>query len=247
MGIFSSKKALGASAVVALIGGLVLGAAPAQASNRPIDVTGYSVANLVISNDSCKPVLVKAKAKFQKDFNFGDAQAVIARKGDDVANPSFYFDNKKMTSASDRVDICPRDYGLGVYTVGPAEIWAQYLYKENGDTLSNSRSYWDTTKKSFNVRGKTKSTLTAKRSGKKVTLTAKASFFSPEKDRYAQYNPKNAKLQVKSGKTWKTIKTLKLNKGKAAVTLKDSKKKTYRVTVPTASWAVATTTKAVTK
>lgn len=247
MGIFSSKKTLGASAVVALIGGLVLGAAPAQASNRPIDITGYSVANLVISNDSCKPVLVKAKAKFQKDFNYGDARVVIVRKGDDVANPYFDFENKKMTSANDRVDICPGSYGLGVYTVGPADVWAQYLYKENGETTSDTRSYWDTTRKSFNVRGKTKSSLTAKRSGKKVTLTAKASVFSPEKDRYAQYNPKNAKLQVKSGKSWKSVKTLKLNKGKASVSLKDSKKKTYRVTVPTASWAVATTTKAVTK
>ena len=247
MGIFSSKKTLGASAVVALIGGLVLGATPAQASNRPIDVTGYKVSNLVISDDNCKDIMVTAKAKFQRDFNVGTAAAVIMRNGNEEAAPFFDFVNKKKTSANDRVQICPFREGLGTYTVGPADVWANYSYKDSGQTLNDSRYYWDNTKKSFNVRGKTKSSLTAKRSGKKVTLTAKASVFSPEKDRYAQYNPKNAKLQVKSGKSWKTVKTLKLNKGKASVSLKDSRKKTYRVTVPTASWAVATTTKAVTK
>lgn len=247
MGIFASKKTLGATAVVALIGGLFLGASPAQASNRPIDVTGYSVADVVVSNDNCKSILVTAKAKFQKDFMDGDALAVIVRNGDDVAAPYFDFANKKMTSSNDRVEICPWLTGLGVYTVGPADVWARYAYKEDGESFGAVRTYWDNTKTSFNVRGKTTSSLTAKRSGKKVTLTAKATVFSPEKDRYAQYNPKNAKLQVKSGKTWKTIKTLKLNKGKASITLKDSKKKTYRVTVPKASWAVATTTKAVAK
>lgn len=247
MRIFAPKKAFGTAAALTLIGGFVLGASPAQASNRPIDVTGYTVADIVISDDNCKNIMVTAKAKFQSDFNLGTAQAVITRNGNEEAAPFFDFVNKKATSANDRVQICPYREGLGAYTVGPADVWANYSYKDNGQILNDSRYYWDNTKKTFNVRGKTKSTLTANRSGKKVTLNVTASVFSPEKDRYAQYNPKNAKLQVKSGKTWKTIKTLKLNKGKASVKLTDAKKKTYRVTVPKASWAVATTTKTMTK
>jgi len=247
MAIRTRNKTLGATAALMLAGGLVLGGAPAQASNRPIDITGYTVADVVVANNKCKSVLVTAKAKHQKDFAFGGVDAFITRKGDDVTSAGFDFENKKKTSANDRVEICPDDYGLGVYSVGPAYVFAFFEYKQDGTLYEDARDYWDNTKKSFNVRGQTKSSLSAKRSGKKVTLSVKASVYSPEKDRYIQYNPKNAKFQVKSGKTWKTVKTLKLAKGQASVTVSDAKKKTYRVTVPTASWAVATTSKAISK
>lgn len=243
MGIFARKNTLGATAVLGLLGGLVLGAAPAQASERPIDITGYKVADVVVSSSVCKNIMITATAKKQKDFTRSDMYVDIIRKGDAV--DTVYFAERKLT---ERGQVCPYSDGLGQYTIGPADVWAEYKYKDSyyGWT-TDSHNYWDATKKNFNVRGNTKSSLTAKRSGKKVTLNATASVYSPQKERYAQYNPKNANLQVKTGKTWKTIKTLKLNKGKASISLKDSKKKTYRVTVPKAIWAVATTTKAVTK
>ncbi|WP_159612335.1 hypothetical protein [Glutamicibacter sp. JC586] len=248
MGIFSRKKALGASAVVSLIGALAFGAAPAQASNRPIDITGYSVSDVVVSSDSCKNILVTAKAKFANDFNDAAVESYVSHNGDELWDHyGFDFVNKKQTTRNDRIEICPDRTGLGVYTIAPAYVVATFNYLDDGTPSLATRDYWDTTKKSFYVRGKTKSNLSVKRSGKKVTLTTTATVFSPEKNRYVGYNPKNATLQVKSGKTWKTIKTVKLTKGKASVTLKDSKKKTYRVTVPKASWAVATTTAPVTK
>lgn len=243
MGIFARKNTLGATAVLALIGGLALGAGPAQASERPIDITGYQVADVVVSSSYCKKVMITATAKKQKDFTRSHMYVDIIRQGDIVHTVNF-----AERTLRERGEVCPYSTGLGQYTIGPADVRAEYKYKDSyGDWTTDSRDYWDTTKKDFNVRGHTKSSLAAKRSGTKVTLTASASFYSPENGRYAQYSPKNAKLQVKTGKSWKTIKTLKLNKGKASISLKDSKKKTYRVTVPKNAWAVATTTKAITK
>ena len=52
---------------------------------------------------------------------------------------------------------------------------------------------------------------------------------------------------MKSGSKWKTLKTVKLKNGKASVTVKQSKKKTYRLYIPKASWATSTTSKSVSK
>lgn len=244
MRISALQRAIGALASVALAGGLALIAVPATASERPIDITGYKVSSITVADSNCRKISVTASTKVKSDYVDAFGSVDVTRNGGVV--DSLWFENRKV---ADRAQICPSWSGLGAYKVGPADITATYDYWD-----SYFQSYWDDysdytdgTSKTFYVRGKTKSTLTAKRSGSKVTLTAKAQVYSPEKYRYAQYNTKKAKFQVKSGNTWKTLKTVDLKKGTAKITVKQSKKKTYRLVLPTATWAAASNSKAVSK
>lgn len=234
------------NAVVTLVaaGALALGTVPAQASERPIDITGYSVSSITVADSNCRNLTVKASTKVKGDYEDASAYVDVTRNGGLVTGVS--LENRKIT---DRAFICPSLYGLGAYKVGPADISASYSYWHPDYEMwwTEYVNYTDRTSKTFNVRGKTKSSVTAKRSGRKVTLTAKAQVYSPEKYRYAQYNAKNAKFQVKSGSKWKTLKTVNLKKGTAKLTVTQSKKKTYRLSIPTASWATSTTSKSVSK
>ncbi|UYQ78752.1 hypothetical protein OF385_06315 [Glutamicibacter sp. JL.03c] len=229
---------------LAATGLLAAGTVPAQASERPIDVTGYSVSSIAVADSNCHYVSVKASSKVKRDYEEAFGFIDVTRNGGLV--DSLWFENRKV---GDRALICPAWEGLGTYKVGPADISAAYSYWDSyfGYEGTDYVDYVDRTSKTFNVRGKSKSTLTAKRSGSKVTLTAKAQVYSPEKYRYAQYNGKKAKFQVKSGSKWKTLKTLDLKKGTAKLTVKQSKKKTYRLSIPTASWATATSSNSVSK
>lgn len=238
------RRGIGLGASVMLAAGLLVTAAPAQASTRPIDITGYKVSDVTVSDSNCRNISISATTTVKSDFVDSWGTVDVTRNGGLV--DALWFEGRKI---ADRAMICPSFSGLGVYKVGPADLNAEYEYYDDyyGDYWSDYSDYTDNTSKKFHVRGKTKSTLTAKRSRSTVTLTAKAQVYSPEKYRYAQYNGVAAKIQVKSGKTWKTVKTVNLKKGQAVVKLKDSKKKTYRLTIPTASWATATTSKSVTK
>lgn len=238
------RRGLGLGASIMLAAGLAFTAAPAQASERPIDITGYKVSDITVADSNCRNFSVTATTKTKSDFVDSFGVVDVTRSGGLVY--SLWFQGRKIT---DRAMICPSLSGLGTYKVGPADISAEFKYYDRvfGQYTTDYRDYTDNTSKTFQVRGKTKSTLTAKRVGSKVTLTAKAQVYSPEKYRYAQYNGVGAKVQVKSGKTWKTVKTVNLKKGQASVTLKDSKKKTYRLHIPTATWATTTTSNSVVK
>ncbi len=232
------------TAGLAATGLLIVGIVPAQASERPIDITGYSVSSITVADSNCHYVSVKASSKVKNDYEDAYASIDVTRNGGLVH--SLWFENRKITN---RALICPSWDGLGTYKVGPADVSASYSYWDSyyGFEGTDYVDYTDRTSKSFYVRGKTKSSLTAKRSGGKVTLTAKAQVYSPEKYRYGQYNAKKAKFQVKSGNSWKTLKTVTLKKGTAKLTVKQSKKKTYRLSIPTATWAAATNSKSVSK
>lgn len=182
-----------------LITGLLFTAAPAQASERPIDITGYKVSNITVADSNCRNITVTATTMVKSDFVDSFGSVDVTHKGGIV--DSLSFDGRKITGRS---SICPSFTGLGAYKVGPADIFAEFEYFEPifNDYSSEYSSYTDITSKTFYIRGKTKSTLTAKRSGSKVTLTAKVQYYSPDKYRYSQYNGKGAKLQVKSGTNW---------------------------------------------
>lgn len=227
-----------------LAAGLAFTSAPAQASERPVDVTGYKVSDITVSSSGCRNFTVTAATKVQGDFLDSYGSVEISRNGALVDYLS--FDERKIT---DRAFFCPSLSGLGVYKVGPADISASFKYfnEDYQDWSTGYASYIDYTSKTFNVRGKAKSSLSAKRSGSKVTLTGKAQVYTPNKYEFTKYNAAGAKFQVKSGSKWKTLKTVKLKKGKASVTVKQSKKKTYRLYIPKASWATSTTSKSVSK
>ncbi|WP_159611458.1 hypothetical protein [Glutamicibacter sp. JC586] len=244
MQVFTLRRVRNAVVTLVAAGALALGTVPAQASERPIDITDYSVSSITVADSNCRNLTVKASTKVKGDYEDASAYIDVTRNGGLVAGVS--LENRKI---ADRAFICPSLYGLGAYKVGPADVSATYSsWNSYWDDYDTEYTYYtDRTSKTFYVRGKAKSSVSAKRSGRKVTLTAKAQVYSPEKYRYAQYNAKNAKFQVKSGSKWKTLKTVNLKKGTAKLTVTQSKKKTYRLSVPTASWASATNSYSVTK
>lgn len=236
----SLKKVVATATSTLVIAGLVASAAPAHASEKPVNIVGYNVKDLVISSDADRLIYPSAKVKKQKDFRDFSAMVSLTRGGVEEMSTWFYG-----TNASQMV-VEPSRTGLGQYRIGPADIDASYWVNKKAGHEEYS-DYYDLTETKFYVRGKTKSSLKAQRKGSKVTLTAKATVFSPERDSYIKYNAKNAAVQVKSGKKWKTVKKVNLKKGQAVVKLTDKKAKTYRVVMPKATWAIATTTNTVKK
>lgn len=228
--------------VLALVASLVFVPA-AGASSRPIDITGYTVSDQVISSTKCRYVTVKMTTKKQKDYASSDIDVDVT-KGRDLVD-SLWSENGKTLN---RLLLCPWTGDFGKYTVGPADVFAEYTYHDRyiGKT-TGYRNYLDGTKKSFYVRSKSLASTSATRRGKTVTLKVSAKVFSPSNFGYRAYNAKSAKLQVKSGKSWKTVKTVRLSHGKATATVRTSVKKQYRFTFPKTTTATGATSKVVTK
>ena len=152
-------------------------------------------------------------------------------RGRDLVNWLSAEDGKTLS----RMQLCPWIDGLGTYTIGPADVMAGYSKREYGYNYTDYRNYTDGTTKSFYVRAKSKVSLSSSRKGRTVALTAKANGLNLDRDQYRAYNPSSATLQVKSGKTWKTVKKVKLSKGKVTVKVTSSAKKQYRFTFPKTS------------
>jgi hypothetical protein len=217
----------------ALVLGLTIATAPgASAAGEPVDVTGYSVKDVVFGKSGCKMLDVKVARKVASDVEDFTLMADVTRSGY-IATSAFFFDG----ATADRIQVCSSD-GLGAFKVGPTEVSAYTVDAEDNFELFD---YVDTTSKTFYVRGQAKAYLGAKRSGSKVTLTATAKYYNPTAYGYSKYSPKKAKIQRKTSTGWKTIKTIDLKSGKATYTLKNSKKATYRVTFGQTSKVTAAT------
>jgi hypothetical protein len=77
----------------------------------------------------------------------------------------------------------------------------------------------------------TKAYTSTKRSGKKVTIKVGAKSYAPDHNAYRAWNASSARIQYKSGSTWKTLKTVKLKKGAASYSYKIKSKRTYRFVI----------------
>ena len=152
MQISATSRSRIATAGLALAGLILAGIAPAQASERPIDITGYSVSSITVADSNCRYVSVRASSKVKSDYNDAYASIDVTRQGGLV--DSLWFDNRKV---SDRALICPSWDGLGTYKVGPADVSTSYTYWDSyfGYDDIDYVDYTDRTSKSFSVRGKT--------------------------------------------------------------------------------------------
>ena len=226
---------LSALAYLVLVAGAV---APAHAAPVSFDVTKLTAKDIVVKSWNCYNTTVTMSHK-KSGVGRWNVWTDITKSGALEGSASFSSSGNKKTAKS---LICPTDNSdYGTYRIGPSSIWA------NASSGYNYVNRDDFTKGSFNVRAHVKSGLTAKRSGSKVTLTATAKRYSIDKWGYATYSPKKAKFQVKSGSSWKTLKTVTLKKGKATYTTKTSKKKSYRFVTVKTSTSAASTSKTVKK
>lgn len=231
------KRFFRAFAIVLVAVGLNAGTAiPSQAAPRLLDVTGFSAKSIVVSNSSCRDVVVTMRKTMSSKVDSWDVSADVTRGGSWVGM-AFYGDSGDRSKT--RVQICPWLDGLGKYTVGPSDVtaysWDYYNFQSDTD--------W--TKGHFYVRAKGKAALKGKRKGSTVTLTASAQRYNPELNKYVGHGAKKARVQVKSGKKWKTVKTVNLKKGKATVKLKTKLKKQYRFVFDQTSATTGATSKTI--
>lgn len=222
------------AAMVVVLGTVVPSAPAAAAEDQPVDVTGFSVPDFVFDRGACRKVTVKVSRSVDSSISQLSLSADVTRGGYLVNH--VFFDGD---STSTRLQVCPLE-GLGAYKVGPTDVSA---FTDDYEFFN----YVDYTTRTFYVRGQAKAYLKASRSGSKVTLTATAKYFNPDAYEYSTYSPKRAKLQVKSGSTWKTIKTVDFKSGKASYTFRKPSKATYRVTFDKTSKVTAATSASVAK
>ncbi|RBP62196.1 hypothetical protein DFO66_11611 [Brevibacterium sanguinis] len=226
-------------ALIAAVASLSLVVGPAVAANAAatsFDVTKLSAKSIVVSDANCRNVDVHMSHKKSGVDNW-DVYADVTRRGGWVGSADFSSsgDTKKT-----RAFICPSLDGLGKYGLGPSEVFA---YSESSWDMVDRTDY---TKGHFYVRGKATASLSAKRSGKSVTLSAKTKRYDPESYGWVNYNPK-VKFQVKKNGKWKTVKTIKAKKGKATYKVKSKGKKSYRIVFDQVSWATGAKSKTVKK
>ena len=115
----------------------------------------------------------------QGQSDFLDSYGCVESRARVGWSTTLSFDGRKIT---DRAFFCPALRPRNLQG-GPADISAelQVLRRAYHDWTTGYATYIDYTSKTFNVRGKAKSSLSAKRSGSKVTLTAKAQVYTPDK------------------------------------------------------------------
>ncbi|MGP5195579.1 hypothetical protein [Arthrobacter rhombi] len=208
---------LSAGAVISLAAGLI--AAPAAtAAPRPVDVTGFTVKDMVFSKPGCKSNTVTARIKTSKTVEDFEADAIVTRNG--YWEDLLFFDK---SSKSERMLLC-HGQGLGAYKVGPTDVY--------GATTTSWFDFTDRTTKTFYVRGKAKAGISTARKGKYVTVKVSAKYYNPNAYGYSSFSPKSVKIQRKTTGGWKTIKTVNLKKGKASYRSYRSSKASYRAVVP---------------
>jgi hypothetical protein len=230
-------------------------AAPAQAAatkDKPVDITKVIVKDYVFTSKNsgklaglgkrCVNVPMSLKyTEFTKNAHKNWA-GVVGLGDRATLEPDFFYEAPSMaTSYGSNLDasafVCDR---AGRYDF-------QVLDTES---LDGKKSFENPTlvQGSFYVRQDAATTLTAKRSGKTVTLTAKATYFNVKTGKTSAYNPKGATVQVKSGSKWvKVNKKVTFKGGKATIKVSQKAKKSYKITFKATTTVIGKTSKAVTK
>lgn len=116
------------------------------------------------------------------------------------------------------------------------EIWDIYDWQDLGTfttrgSLALDSNYDDMAFKSTTIKIKlgARAAISSKRTSKtKVKLSVEATSYSTGSEKFTGWNASSAKIQYKSGTTWKTLKTVKLKGGKASYTTTSKAKRTYR-------------------
>lgn len=218
---------LAVGAVVSLAVGLVATPA-ASAAPRELDVTGFTVKDMVFSSSSCQYNNVTLRGKVAGSVTDFYVDADVTHYGALV--DWAMFDDSDIR---ERIFVCDDD-GLGPYKVGPSEV--------SGFTWdSDYFDYTDNTATTFYVRGKAKSAISSSRKGKVVTLNVSSSYYNPSVSKYSALNATGVQIQRKTTGAWKTIKKVNLKKGKASFKYTQAAKASYRAVVAQTTKTTAAT------
>jgi hypothetical protein len=115
------------------------------------------------------------------------------------------------------------------------DIWDIYSYQALGTYRTRLGAAYDSNGYPFGFESSTtviklgsKASLSTRRSGSYVHLSVNSKAWSPNSDKFIGWNSNSAKIQYSTKSGWKTIKTVKLTKGKATVKVSAKHKRTYR-------------------
>lgn len=218
------------AAVAAATLALSLAPSAATAATYPVDVTGFTVKDIVFGSSGCKYTTAYVKRTVSGTTDY-DISTDVTRYG--ALSDSLWF---TPSNYSDRIMIC--DYeGLGAYRVGPSEIY-------DWDSLN----YWtDGTAKTFYVRGQAKLSTAISRSGSYVTLTANARYYSPAAYGYRAYSPQDVRVQKWTSTGWKTIRTVDFRSGRGYTKFYAPKWGKYRMVASQTTTTTVATSAAVAK
>lgn len=248
------------AAAAALAAGALIAtsmAAPAQAAaskDKPVDITKVIVKDVVIKKSTkvqkisglgkrCFNVPMSLKYTEYKKNAHLDWIGAVAMGNRYAAEPEFVYlapamaGSKTLATTGASAFVCDRAGRIDFAVVGSTDF-----------NFKNEFTNPTKVTGSFKIRQDAATTLTAKRSGKTVTLTAKATYFSVKTSKTTAYNPKGATVQVKQGSKWvKVNKKVTFKKGTAVVKVSQKAKKSYRITFKATSTVIGKTSKAVTK
>ncbi|RII42654.1 hypothetical protein DWB68_05775 [Galactobacter valiniphilus] len=248
------------AAAAALAAGALIAtsmAAPAQAAaskDKPVDITKVIVKDVVIKKSTkvqrisglgkrCFNVPMSLKYTEYKKNAHLDWIGAVAMGNRYAAEPEFVYlapamaGSKTLATTGASAFVCDRAGRIDFAVVGSTDF-----------NFKNEFTNPTKVTGSFKIRQDAATTLTAKRSGKTVTLTAKATYFSVKTGKTTAYNPKGATVQVKQGSKWvKVNKKVTFKKGTAVVKVSQKAKKSYRITFKATSTVIGKTSKTVTK
>ncbi len=211
---------------------------PASAKAAPkFDVQKLSVPDVVVKgNAPCKYTYVTLKKRtnvrswdFHTRLTKGRTVLRIAYEWP-FSYPYADFDSKYHPKKA-KIVLCPDSSLLGRITIGPGHAFLQ-SGKKSVERRSKVKGY-------FYQRAQSKATLRAKRTGTTVRLSARATRHNadPRRPKYIAYNPRGAKLQVRSGKSWKTVKRADFKRGAANFTVASKGHPVYRISYGKVDWA----------
>jgi hypothetical protein len=209
-----------AAAAVAVLAALTVPALEAPAADRC--AVSISLPSKVTIDRSYKEVKVALKDPCKKSD-----WAAFDLYGPQGADQFFYFDG----NTTDYWDV------YDFQTLGSFKTRDSFAYDRSYDELP-------VTEVTTKVKLGTRAAISSKRSGSRVTLSVSASGYNVDADKFVAWSHPSAKLQYKSGSTWKYLKTVKLSGGKGSYTYTQSSKRTYRLVLEETSrnWSATSST-----
>lgn len=220
------RRAILLPAVALIASALTVAPASADPGN-PFDIYSVETSDVRVDSSACRSVPMTVR------HNAGpleDAWAVVEMwRGSRYIDEQILFDSYPGKIA-DSALICPSFSGLGKFRFGPSQISFSTPDYASSGTFRDA-----TTSRTISVLQDSRaSKAKATRKGRKVTVTAKATFYDFYSGRW-RATPKGTKYQLQrqtAGGSWSKVKSGHVGKtGKISVKTNRSKRATYRVKV----------------
>lgn len=208
------------AATVSAIGAAVVSSQPAEATTCKISVTGFPSKITIDATD--QRFWVKATASGCSNLDREDSEADADTFGPNSTHTRNYEFIDPGFETSSHIQLWTSYYKAGTYTIRDT---GSLIFDNNYDDMPYT---WVT--KTFVARYRTNTSLSAKRSGKYVTVSGKVNRYSPAWLDYIAYKTPVHIQRYRSG-AWHTIKTVTATGGKYSYNYKDIKRYKYRAQI----------------